>query len=174
MLSLSISVYHHFILLTNENVLTLRRSLRVWSSAGQVCSGCVPQRRDVSGTLGRGLPLRVPSRGLRASVLHSYSPILPAKVFRHVPRAETEIPPDHLINVSGLKVLSVVFKCSFLLPYPSVLFCNHRSSLFHFRPLVQPLVFTLICLFHFSLSDWCCHPWFLLPFLGSFTFHLSV
>lgn len=126
-----------------------------------MCSRCVPQRRDLSGALRRGLPLRVPSRGLRASVLHSHSPVLPAKVFRHVPWAETEIPPDHLINVSGLKGLSVVFECSFLLPFPSVLFCNHRSSLFHARPLVEPLVFTLICLFHLSLRDRCCHPWFL-------------
>lgn len=126
-----------------------------------MCSRSVPQWRDVSGALRRGLPLWVPSRGLRASVLHSYSPVLPAKVFRHVPRAEAEIPPDHLINVSGLKVLAVVFKSSFLLPFPSVLFRNHRSSLFHSRALVEPLVFTLICWFHLSLSDRCCHPCFL-------------
>lgn len=68
--------------------------------------------------------MQVPSRGQRVSVLHRYGPVLPAKVFRHVPRPEAEIPPDHLIDVSGPKVLALVFQCSFLLPFPPVLLPN--------------------------------------------------
>ena len=83
--------------------LTPRRRLRAGHGGRTLRPGRLPQRGHLRQRAGRRLPLPVPGGWcLRGSALRSGGALLPAQLFRHVPRPSTALPP-HAVPLVGAR-----------------------------------------------------------------------